>query len=397
MLLNVGGFVFHALAGRALGVAAYGALYALISIYVLAAQPVAVLAPVIARYAAEYHALHDERHLRGLAEYIVRIFGAMAVASVLLSVVFAVPIAAFIHEPPWAVIVVGVGVGFATISASLRAFCQGTHAFTLFGISAAGEGIGKVLFLWLAIALGLGFFGGVVAFTLGLGAGGAVAAAVLVQRYRGVDAVVPQIDWARVRATLGGAAASAIATVVMGSADVILVKHYFNAHDAGLYSAASLGGKIVLYFVGFAPAVLLPHFTSQSARGESTRRVLALALAATAGIGVIAVIAYHIAGLLLLHALVGTAFDAALPLMQGYAAAMALLAITTTLVTYGLATHRVGFAIPQLVAAALTVVAIVVMHPSPAFVVSEMIAGNALMVVVVALSILAQAKRRAHA
>ena len=80
--------------------------------------------------------------------------------------------------------------------------------------------------------------------------------------------------------------------------------------------------------------------------------------------------------------------------MQGYAVAMALLAITTALVTYGLATHRLGFAVPQLLAAALTLVAIVVRHPSPAYVVAEMIAGNALMVLVVGIAIAAQAKRR---
>ena len=394
MAMNIGGFLFHAIAGRALGVAEYGALYTLISMYALAGQPVATLSPVVARYAAEFHALHDARHLRGLAEYVVRVFGAIALLSALLATIFAVPIAAFIREPAWAVVMVGIGVAFATLSAALRAFCQGTHAFTLFGISMFSEGIGKVLLLVAALAAGLGLVGGVAAFMVGLGIGAVTVAVVLLRRFRGVVATAPQIDWPRVRATLGGSAASAIAAVVMGSADVILVKHYFNAHDAGLYSAASLGGKIVLYFIGFAPTVLLPHFTHRAARGESTRRVLALVLAATAGIGAVAVIAYHFAGLLLLHVLVGNAFDAALPLMQGYAVAMALLAMTTALVTYGLATHRLGFAIPQLLAAAATLVAIVLRHPSPAYVVTEMIAGNALMVLVVGIAIGAQARRR---
>ena len=394
MAMNIGGFLFHAIAGRALGVAEYGALYTLISMYALAGQPVATLSPVVARYAAEFYALHDARHLRGLAEYVVRVFGAIALLSALLATIFAVPIAAFIREPAWAVVMVGIGVAFATLSAALRAFCQGTHAFTLFGISMFSEGIGKVLLLVAALAAGLGLVGGVAAFMVGLGIGAVTVAVVLLRRFRGVVATAPQIDWPRVRATLGGSAASAIAAVVMGSADVILVKHYFNAHDAGLYSAASLGGKIVLYFIGFAPTVLLPHFTHRAARGESTRRVLALVLAATAGIGAVAVIAYHFAGLLLLHVLVGNAFDAALPLMQGYAVAMALLAMTTALVTYGLATHRLGFAIPQLLAAAATLVAIVLRHPSPAYVVTEMIAGNALMVLVVGIAIGSQARRR---
>ena len=39
-----------------------------------------------------------------------------------------------------------------------------------------------------------------------------------------------------------GAATIAIAVTLIGNVDVVIVKHYFSAADAGLYSAASLGG-----------------------------------------------------------------------------------------------------------------------------------------------------------
>jgi len=65
MVLNVCGFVAHAVASRQLGVAAYGGLYALINAALIAALPVAFVAPVVAQLAAEFRALHDDGHLRG--------------------------------------------------------------------------------------------------------------------------------------------------------------------------------------------------------------------------------------------------------------------------------------------------------------------------------------------
>ena len=54
--------------------------------------------------------------------------------------------------------------------------------------------------------------------------------------------------------------------------DVIVVKHAIPPTEAGLYAAASLGGLIVLYAVGFIPMVLLPQATDRHVRGERTRR-----------------------------------------------------------------------------------------------------------------------------
>ena len=52
MLVNVAAFVFHAIASRWLGVGDYGAMYALISLYTVAATPAQLFGPVIAKNAA---------------------------------------------------------------------------------------------------------------------------------------------------------------------------------------------------------------------------------------------------------------------------------------------------------------------------------------------------------
>jgi O-antigen/teichoic acid export membrane protein len=158
---------------------------------------------------------------------------------------------------------------------------------------------------------------------------------------------------------------------------VLLVKHYFDAAQAGLYSAASLGGKIVMYFVGFIPIVLLPQATDRHVRGEKTRQTLFVALGLFAVIAVGGILGMKFFGLVVLHALVGHAFDAANHLLVGYTVAMLLLALIGLLGSYGLATHRLAFTVPLLAGTLGTLLSLIAFHATLGQVVEVLVAGMA--------------------
>jgi O-antigen/teichoic acid export membrane protein len=183
-------------------------------------------------------------------------------------------------------------------------------------------------------------------------------------------------DWRRILNAGAGAAAATIAIALMGSADVVLVKHYFAPHQAGLYAAASLGGKMLLYLVGFVPTVLLPQAADRHARGARTHDVLVGSLAMLAVVAFGGILGFYFFGTEVLHALVGRAFDAAAPLLVRYGAAMVLLALTNALTFYGIATHRLAFTIPLFLCTLGTLVAIVAFHGTLAAVVDVMVLGN---------------------
>lgn len=176
----------------------------------------------------------------------------------------------------------------------------------------------------------------------------------------------------------------------MGSADVVLVKHFFDPHAAGLYAAASLGGKILLYLVGFISTVLLPQAADRHARGAQTREVLAASLVMFAVVALFGLAVFHYFGIDVLHALVGRAFDAAAPLLVAYGSAMVLLALTNALTYYGIATHRLAFTAPLLICTFGTLGAIGVFHPSLGTVVEIMVVGNAVAALAVAVSLALQ-------
>jgi O-antigen/teichoic acid export membrane protein len=390
MVLNVCGFVAHAVASRQLGVAAYGGLYALINAALIAALPVAFVAPVVAQLAAEFRALHDDGHLRGLTDSIAGGFAKLALLYLLVATAGMFPFARFLHVPIWSVPFVGLIAGVALFVNSLRAIAQGTQDFVGYGFSNAAEGIAKVIAIVALIALGLRFGGAVIGFLIGPLCALIYLTLRLKRRYAASPPHRVHYDWRRILNAGAGAAAATIAIALMGSADVVLVKHYFPEHAAGLYSAASLGGKMLLYLVGFVPTVLLPQAADRHARGARTRDVLAGSLTMLVAVALCGLFIFYFFGLDVLHALVGHAFDAAAPLLVKYGLAMVLLALTNSLTFYGIATHRLAFTVPLLICTLSTLAAIVTFHPTLASVVEIMVLGNFAAALAVTVSLLFQ-------
>jgi O-antigen/teichoic acid export membrane protein len=390
MVLNLCGFVAHAVASRQLGVTVYGGLYALINAALIAAIPAAFVAPVVAQLAAEFRALHDDGHLRGLTDGLAAGFTKLGVIYIVVAIAGAVPFAHFLHVPVWSVPFVGLLAGAALYVSVMRAVAQGTQDFMGYALSNTIEGIAKVGGIVLLIAVGLRLGGGIVGFTFGPLCALVYLVVRLRQRYAKAQPRGVTYDWRRIMNAGAGAAAATISLTLMGSADVVLVKHFFDAHSAGLYAAASLGGKTLLYLVGFVSTVLLPAAADRHARGAETREVLIGSLAMFAGVALFGLLVFQYFGKGVLHALVGHAFDAASPLLVTYGFAMVFLALSNALTSYGIATHRLAFTVPLLICTLGTLAAIAFVHPSLATVVEILVVGNAVAAVAVIVSLIGQ-------
>jgi O-antigen/teichoic acid export membrane protein len=375
---NIAAFGYHAVVSRHLGVGRYGSLYALISFASLVTLPVGFFPTVVARYAAEFHSLGDGAHSRALARFVARVFGGVALALVLLLSACASPLGAFLRVPAWEIIPTAILAAIIMFSPMIRAILQGDQDFAFFSWSSASEGFGKVLFGGVFAAADFGIVGALAGFAAGGLCGIALSSWRLLRRFGALPKIAFRIDWRRVTQTSFGAVAATVATAVLTSSDVVLVKHFFSSHDAGLYAAASLGGKIMLFGVGFAPTILLPKATLRHARGERTRGALLGAAVMLAGVGVIGLACFGFGGSLILRALVGSAFGAAAPLLVWYGLAMTLLAGTNLLVSYALALHRLSFAWPLIAAALAEPLGIALFHPSLFGVISVVIASNLL-------------------
>jgi O-antigen/teichoic acid export membrane protein len=393
MLLNVCGFIFHAIVSRRIGVDAYGQLSALIAASADFALPAAVIAPVIARFSAEFVALNDDGHIRRLFSDLSRVFGVGGIILVAVCWFLATPIAAFLYVPVWSVPVVAVIAALLSLSGAWRAVAQGTQAFRSFALSLSTDGVIRVVALGALALAGLALGAGIFGFLIGSAAGATVAGFALLRRYGSARSTSIRYDWPRIAVSGLGAAATTIAMTLVGTVDVIVVKHAMAPTEAGLYAAASLGGKIVLYAVGFIPMVLLPQATDRHVRGERTRGALVSAGGLFLAMAIVGIGGVALFGRQMLHALVGGSFDGAVVLLVPYSIAMVLLALSNLLANYGIATHRIAFAFPLIAGTAGTLLTLVVVHRSLAQVVAVLDVGMAVTCLAVAVTLLWQGMR----
>jgi O-antigen/teichoic acid export membrane protein len=239
------------------------------------------------------------------------------------------------------------------------------------------EGFGKLLIGGLAIVAGLGLIGAV---------GGIFLASLLSAAYAWYSArflrlsppVPARIDPTVLAKLIAVAAASSVAITVPSFLDVVLVKHYFDATTAGLYSATSLIGKVFLFVLGVLPAVILPRAASQRVLGTSSRNslVLALALSAlTSGAGLLLLMGFP---QVIVRAMVGGDYLAIVPYLLEYALAMVALGATSIVSAYKIGRQNYAFVVGLVLVAIGEFLAITVHHPNIRAVIQILLAGNTL-------------------
>ncbi len=392
--LNAAGFIYHAIASRSLGADTYGTLYALLAFQNIVALPGAVAVTVLTRFAAEFRALDDRAHLRGLVSGLGRALLIGTVCVAIASIVFAVPLAAYLHAPVAAIPATALLMLCIVGANAYRAVAQGLFDFEGFAISNVVDGSLRILATLACVALGWKFFGALGGYIAGSLAGTIVMFVRTNVRVPHVTAEPVRYDWRRIGIVIAGTAAMTVCTTLLANADVIVAKHAFDPSQAGVYAAASLVAKILLFGVGFIPLVLLPQASDRYARGERSSNVLWLALGAVAIAGAIALAIFRFFGGVLLHMLVGGGYDAAMPLLVPYGVAMFLLSLVSVVCTYGIATHRLACGWAAVAGAIATTIVLVLYHPSSMALITTLTIGAAFTAVIAAVTLAIESTRK---
>lgn len=109
---------------------------------------------------------------------------------------------------------------------------------------------------------------------------------------------------------------SILAVTLFNNADVIFVKKYFSAQEAGIYGSWSLFSKIILYLMGPLSLVSFIFFSDKNSE-KSHERVLNLTLIILVFIGIVSYIFYRFLSVELIRVLFGSKFNAVAPYMAG--------------------------------------------------------------------------------
>jgi O-antigen/teichoic acid export membrane protein len=384
-LVNVANYGFHTLSARELGPANYADVATLTAINGIITLPLAGAQAFVARHVAKSRAagrlLNDDGYVTGYG-------GAVLLAGVALTVALlaTAPLAreAFgIHQLTAVVLTMLLTVPAFVVPVLVGAI-QGTQRFTLYAVAIALPAASRVVLAALALALGLGV-SGVMGATL---LAGLLALVIPLMALRGRlgglaswRPRLPRRELIELLPVVGGM----LAVACLSTDDLVAAKVTFSAHEAGLYSSASLVGRLILYLPAAIVTVLLPKVSARASADGSTRRIFLRSFIATTAFCLLATAALAARPDLIMRVAFGTRYAGAGPLLWMFGVAMTIYALLSVLLAYRVGHGETGTCWLLLAGTIVQAAAFVGFHASPRELLTVSIAcGGVLLVLALA-------------
>ncbi|HEY8813425.1 MAG TPA: oligosaccharide flippase family protein [Candidatus Dormibacteraeota bacterium] len=371
LIAGIGGFVYHAIAGRVLGPSNYGDVASIIALYSVFTTPTLILILVLARYSATLIASGTTDSVRYL---VVRSTQLTLIPSLLIIVagfVLAMPAADFLHlHSPLPVIWLGIGIAVFWQVGIPRGILQGIQRFAALSANLSLEMVVRCTTLAVLLAAGTGVVGATIAVLAG------AAFAYLIGLYALRAQLRAGGERAPLRSMVGfslTATAGTLGILLLYNLDVILAKHYLGAHDAGIYGSLNKIGTILFFLTLSVSQVLFPRVVEALATNNHPGRLLGVSAGLMGLLGAGALLVFGVLPGLVVRLLFGPAFADA----QSYIFLVGLiglaLSLNNLLVQFCMAAHDRWF-IPLLTAAViLLAVSIAFYHGGVGSVVSDVL------------------------
>lgn len=334
-IANLSNYLFHVVISRLLGPEEYGALGALLTVFIIISVPAGALQTVVARRISVIRAAGDDPAAGQTLKSALRAAALFGAGATLVLAALAPLGSRFLHIDSAPTYLLAAYALPAVVAPVARGALQGR---LLFGPLAAVVVVSTILRLALGVAL------------VGTGAGvaGAVGAS-LASEVIGLAMALLPVRGLVHRAPSAGALPAGIlgeartTMLILGgfwavaSADSFLVRHYFPTDTAGFYAAAAVAAHTVLFLSGAIALVAFPRFAESEGRSVEARRILFQSLVVVGVLGFSAAGALALFSPLAMRILFGGQFAAGTALLGTLAFAMALLGLTGILVYFHLA------------------------------------------------------------
>jgi len=337
LVAGVGGFVYHAIAGRVLGPEIYGQVAFLIAVYAVGTGPALILIVVLARYTAMLSARGDPG-VRSLFTRTVRLIAIPCLFFILLTALFARPIAIYAHVGSTIpILVLGFSIALIWQVAIPRGILQGLQRFTALSLNLSLELVVRTSAVFFLLRAGYAVSGAMAALFMGLAFVFLLGLFSLRDHFSGH---VGQRVRLRVMASFSlTATAGIIGVLILYNQDVILAKHYLSDHDAGIYGGLNKIGTILYFLTLSVSQVLFPRVVEAVAKEQNPGRILLSSAGILTALGACALVVFAVAPGLVVGILFGPSFSDAIPLVFPVGVIGLALALDNLLVQFFMAVH----------------------------------------------------------
>jgi O-antigen/teichoic acid export membrane protein len=314
-----------------------------------------------------------------------------------LLVLFRQGISAYLNLPStWLVVFLGIGAAFYVPLGSRRGYIQGVYGF---------RSLAKNLVLEGAVRLG----GSLLMIVLGFGVVGVIAAnaAAMAVAYL---AIAPKLVARKPNPLQLGTAFREISQalvffsgqVLINNCDIVLVKHFFVAEQAGLYAAVALVGRVTFSFSSAVVNSMFPVVAGTGAEERRNMSLIATSLLLVLSVGCVFAVGLRLAPAWIWTKIFGSSFQIAGP--HGFPYLLALYAITTVIyslsvviITYEMSYKIANTSWLQLLFSGILIASICRYHSSLLQVILVQLVLMIILLIVVAIPFLVSGMRDARA
>jgi O-antigen/teichoic acid export membrane protein len=372
LVAGIGGFVYHAIAGRVLGPTTYGQVAFLIAVYSVGTAPALILIVVLARYTATLIARGDVG-VRTLMTRTIRLVAIPGLVAVLVTTLIARQVAEFEHlGSALPVLILGFSIALVWQVAIPRGILQGLQRFTSLSLNLSLEMVVRTTLVFGLLTAGYAVSGAMAAVFMGLAFCIGLGLFSLRDHFGKSGTRVP------LRAMFGfslTAAAGIIGIQVLYNQDVILAEHYLSGHAGGIYGGLNKIGTILFFLTLSVSQVLFPRVVEAVAKEQHPGRILAQSAGILTVLGAGALLVFAVVPGLVVGILFGPGFRDATPYVLAVGVIGLALSLDNLLVQFFMAVHDRTF-VPILAAACIAeAVLIVLFHNGVGQIVADVLAS----------------------
>lgn len=275
---NLFHFLFNFFMVRNLTPASFGDISALVSLMAIATTPASATIPMIINFAARYYAKNEIAHIRGLFFTLSKLLYSIGFGLFIIFILFSSWIGSFfnIHNS-LLIYLTGLIVFMGYIATTHSGLLQAKLAFNFISITNLIGAIVKVVLGVFLVFLGWGAIGAMMAYVL---SNTVIYILSFIQLPFIFDIKIKRETISFMKLfTYGGPAAISMYTITSFlTTDILLVKHFFNPQQAGIYAVISLAGKVIFFFTAPIATVLFPLVTQRHEKKEKYSDIFFLAI-----------------------------------------------------------------------------------------------------------------------
>ncbi|MFT5193299.1 MAG: O-antigen/teichoic acid export membrane protein [Cellvibrionaceae bacterium] len=333
--VNAGNYLFNLVLGRWLGPAAFSDLSLIVTLMLMITFVTVTFQLTAARFSAIHAADNDAQQMASVRQWQLRIAWGIGLFLMVILGGGALFWKTFFNTEsalPFVILAIGLPVYFA--QGVDRGVLQGQTRFGRLSVSYQAEMWARLAVAMFLVAIGWSVNGAVTGITLSFVATWFItlSAKDKLPKARPLSSETQKaillFAWPVIIAN--------VSQILINNSDILIVKRFFEAEEAGLYAALALIGRVIFFATWSVVTVLFPIVAQRHKKGEPHRHLLYVSLLLVLTVSGTIFAATAIFPQLIVTLLFGEAYLSIAPLIWLYALATAIYALSNVIVTYRL-------------------------------------------------------------